>query len=273
MQEAAPYFREAGVGPSVVCIHSSASSSGQWRALMGRLRNRFHVIAVDLYGEGKSPVWPQDEPMHLDDELALLHPVFQAAGKHFHLIGHSFGGAVALKAALKCPDRLTSLIVFEPVLFSVLIADAPQSPAAREIIAVRDDTIHLVDEGNLNASAERFVDYWMGDGVWAATPELQRSTIAEAMRAVKQEWHAAFNEPTTINAFAGINLPTLLLTGTKSKPSARAIARLLMATLPRMQVEEIEGVGHMAPVTHPERVNPLIERFLEAVQPLKIDTT
>ena len=162
MQPQAPYFREAGTGTSVVCIHSSASSSGQWRPLMERLAHRFRVIAVDLYGSGKTAAWPQDQPMHLDNELALLSSVFQAAGDRFHLIGHSFGGAIALKAALENRDRLISLVVYEPVLFSVLMADAPQSAAAREILAVCDDTIRLVDEGNLNASAQRFVDYWMG---------------------------------------------------------------------------------------------------------------
>jgi pimeloyl-ACP methyl ester carboxylesterase len=267
MQPQAPYFREAGAGTAVVCIHSSASSSGQWRALMERLANRFRVIAVDLYGSGKTAAWPQNRPMYLDDELALLSSVFQAAGDHFHLIGHSFGGAIALKAALENPDRLISLVLYEPVLFSVLMADAPQSAAAREILAVRDDTIRLVDEGNLNASAQRFVDYWMGEGTWAATPEPRRPVLAAAMRAVKPEWHAAFYEPTPLSAFAAVNVPTLFLTGTKSKASARAVARLLTAVLPRVRVEEIEGVGHMAPLTHPDRVNPLIERFLEATQP------
>jgi hypothetical protein len=61
-------------------------------------------------------------------------------------------------------------------------------------------------------------------------------------------------------------VPTLLLAGTKSKASALAIARLVTAVLSRVRIEEIEGVGHMAPVTHPETVNPLIERFLEATQ-------
>ena len=70
MQPQTPHFREAGAGTSVVCIHSSASSSGQWRALMERLAHRFRVIAVDLYGSGKTAAWPQDQPMHLDDELA-----------------------------------------------------------------------------------------------------------------------------------------------------------------------------------------------------------
>jgi hypothetical protein len=45
---------------------------------------------------------------------------------------------------------------------------------------------------------------------------------------------------------------------------ALAVARLVTSVLPRVRIEEIEGVGHMAPVTHPDTVNPLIERFLEA---------
>jgi pimeloyl-ACP methyl ester carboxylesterase len=271
MQSQAPFFREAGTGTPVVCIHSSASSSGQWRPLMERLTHQFRVIAVDLYGSGKTAEWPHDQPMHLDDETALLGPVFQAAGGRFHLIGHSLGGAIALKAALTADDRLMSLVLYEPVLFSVLMADAPESDAAREIVAVREDTIRLIDEGNLNASAERFVDYWKGAGAWAAIPEPRRPAIAQAMRAVKPEWHAVFHEPTPLEAFAEIDVPTLFLTGTKSKASVKAVARLLTKVLPRVCVEEIEGVGHMAPVTHPERINPLIEKFLEATQPLAGD--
>jgi pimeloyl-ACP methyl ester carboxylesterase len=261
-----PYFRELGAGTPVVCIHSSASSSVQWRSLMERLAPRYRVIAVDLYGSGRTPAWPGDQRMRLDDQLALLEPVFRIAGDRFHLVGHSFGGAIALKAAFVDRSRVISLALYEPVLFSVLMADAPDSVAAREILAVRDDTIRLVDQGELDASAARFVDYWMGEGAWATTPESRKPVIAAAMRAVKPEWHAAFCEPTPLYAFAAIDAPTLLLTGAKSRESTRAIARLLRAVLPRVQAEDLSGVGHMAPVTHPERVSPLIERFLEAAQ-------
>lgn len=126
-----PQFRETGAGPAIVCLHSSASSSGQWRALTERLADRFKVIAADLYGCGKTPAWPSDHPMYLDDELERLSPAFRAAGDRFHLIGHSYGVAIALKAALKDPQRLISLVLYEPVLFSVLVTGAPQSPAAR----------------------------------------------------------------------------------------------------------------------------------------------
>lgn len=158
------YFREAGSGPAVVCLHCSASTSGQWRPLMDLLADRYHVIAPDLYGSGKTPLWPAERPMWLDDQIALLEPAFERAGDAFHLVGHSYGGAIALKAALRFATKLKSLVLYEPVLFSVLLADAPQSEAAREIMDVRDDTAHLGPE----AVAERFIDYWMGAGTWAA---------------------------------------------------------------------------------------------------------
>ena len=63
----------------------------------------------------------------------------------------------------------------------------------------------------------------------------------------------------------GMMVPVLYLVGSQSPASSRAVARLLTRTLPRVTAVEIEGVGHMAPVTHPERVNALIERHLERV--------
>jgi pimeloyl-ACP methyl ester carboxylesterase len=57
------------VSPAVVCIHSSASSGAQWRALTEQLAERYRVFTPDLYGCGKTP--------------------FDAAGERFHLVGHS----------------------------------------------------------------------------------------------------------------------------------------------------------------------------------------
>ncbi|MEX2170810.1 MAG: alpha/beta hydrolase [Pirellulales bacterium] len=266
MSQPVPYFRESGKGPSVVCIHCSGSSSSQWRSLMELLADRFRVLAVDLYGSGKTAAWAESRPMRLDDELALLQPVFEAAGARFHLVGHSFGGAIAMKAALSMGDRLSSLLIFEPVLFSLLLADAPESEAAREILAIRDDTVRLAAEGDMSGFAERFLDYWLGIGTWQSTPEARKPALVAAMPAVRHEWDAAFQEPTPLTSFAAINVPALMLTGTKSTAAARAVARLVTGILPGVRVEEIDGVSHMAPVTHPERINPIVERFLVATQ-------
>jgi pimeloyl-ACP methyl ester carboxylesterase len=261
------HYREVGSGPAVVCLHCSASTSGQWRPLMERLSareplsERFHVIAADLYGCGKSPAWPDERPMWIDDQIALLGAVFERAGERFHLVGHSYGGAIALKAALALKPRLASLVLYEPVLFALLLRDAPESAAAREIMAVRDDTMRLGDD----EGAQRFIDYWMGEGAWTATPESRRAALVSAVRAMRPEWNSAFSEPTPLEALRAIDVPTLLLTGTASTAAARAVARLVAGVLPRVRVQEIEGAGHMAPVTHPQRVNPLIEQWLTTI--------
>ena len=262
MEPARACFREAGRGAAVVCIHSSASSSSQWRPLMDRLAGRFRTLAADLYGSGKSPMWPAVRPLSLADEVALLDPVFATAGERFHLVGHSYGGAVALKAALAEPGRVESLVLFEPVLFSVLIAEDPAQSAAREIAAVRDDTVSALERGDPRASGARFVDYWMGAGTWAAMAEPRREALAGMMSTVKTEWNAAFGEPTPLSAFAELDVPVLYITGSESPASSRAVARLVTKTLPRVIAVELEGVGHMGPVTHPDRVNALIERHL-----------
>jgi pimeloyl-ACP methyl ester carboxylesterase len=225
---------------------------------MDLLADRFRVIAADLYGSGRSPAWPDDRPMWLDDQLALLEPVFERAGERFHLVGHSYGGAIALKAALKYGSHVRSLALYEPVLFALLLRSAPESEAAREIAAVRDDTMALAPA----AAAERFIDYWMGAGTWAATPVARRPVLLQSVQSVRPEWHSAFHEPTPLEAFGAITAPVLLMTGTASTAAARAVTALLVNKLSSIQVEELAGAGHMAPVTDPARVNPLIERFL-----------
>ena len=264
MERPPAYFREAGSGVAVVCLHSSGSSSGQWRPLMDRLADRFRVLAVDLYGYGKSPSWSGGAELSLADEVAQLGPVFRAAGERFHLIGHSYGGAVALVAALAHASRLRSLILFEPVLFALLMADDADQPAAREIAAVRDDTTAAVDRGDLAAAAERLIDYWGGAGTWARMPAARRLVIADAMPKSNDEWHAAFEEATPLSAFASLQVPALLMFGTESPASSRGVVRLLSHTLPQATTVAVPGVGHMGPVTHPERINGEIESYLEA---------
>jgi pimeloyl-ACP methyl ester carboxylesterase len=185
---------------------------------MDRLAGRFRTLAVDLYGSGKSPHWRADQPLTLADEVALLEPIFESIGDRFHLIGHSYGGAVALKAALAGPRRLRSLILFEPVLFGLLNA---HDPAQREITAVRDDTIAAVDRGDLDTAGARFVEYWTGAGAWAGMPDERRRLVANAMRKVKSEWHAAFEEPASLSAFGALDVPTLSLVG-RIPPRRRA---------------------------------------------------
>jgi len=120
----APFVREAGAGPGVVCLHANASTSGQWRGLMDRLATTFHVLAPDAYDAGRSPEWGSDRVIRLQDEVALIEPVLAAAGSPLRLVGHSYGGAIALMTALANPSSVRSLVLYEPTLFSLIDADS-----------------------------------------------------------------------------------------------------------------------------------------------------
>jgi pimeloyl-ACP methyl ester carboxylesterase len=94
-------------------------------------------------------------------------------------------------------------------------------------------------------------------------PAPRRDGIAGLMRSVQAEWGALFLEPTPLATFADLDVPVLYLTGSASPASVRGVARLLTKVLPRVTTVEVAGVGHMAPVTHPDRINALIERHLD----------
>ena len=264
MTTAVPYFREVGTGPGVVCLHSNASSSAQWHALMNSLAPTHHVLAPDLYGAGKSPDWHSDRVISLDDEAALIEPVLQRAGSPFVLVGHSHGAALALRFAEQDPGRVRALVLYEPTLFSLIEADGP---APNEADGIRDAVTaaaRALDAGDADAAAGHFIDYWTGPGGWAATPKARRPPIAASVRSVRRWAHALMTESTPLAAFGALRLPVLLMTGDRSTAAAHGVARRLTCVLPNVTRIEFPGLGHMGPIAHAQVVNAEIERFLRA---------
>lgn len=260
-----PFVRELGSGPAVVCLHSNASTSGQWRELMDRLAPAFRVLAPDSYGSGKSPEWRSDRVIRLRDEVDLIEPVLAEAGSPLTLVGHSYGAAVALIAALENPGRVRAMALYEPTLFALVDAQTPPpNPADGIRHAVAAAGVAL-DEGNPDAAAECFIDYWMGRGSWARTPAPRKPAIAASVVNVRRWAHALFTEPTPLEAFRGLDVPVLYMVGKRSPPSARGVARLLTAALPRVELLEFDDLGHMGPLTHAASVNEAIAGFLERV--------
>lgn len=256
------FCREAGSGTGVVCIHCNGSSSSQWRPLMDRLAPRHLVLAPDTHGAGRGPAWPTDRPLTLHDEVALLEPVFTRAGAPFALVGHSYGGAVALLAALQWPERLQALVLYEPALFALVDAAMPAPNAADGIRHTVTRATAALAAGNRSAAAEIFIDYWMGDGAWAAKPEAQRGAIETAVTHVQGWGRALFSQPTPLDAFQALEIPVLLMQGSETTPSARAVSTLLSRALPRLETLTFDGLGHMGPITHPVLVDAAIEEFL-----------
>ena len=258
-----PNIKTAGEGPTVVLLHSSGSSGRQWDMLVGALQSRFRLLTVDFHGHGSTPAWSGDRPLTLEDDAALVAPLLAAAPGGAHIVGHSYGGAVALRLAQKHPQLVNSVAVYEPVLFRLLFDYNARQPAAREVMlaAARIRTNLLV--GRIDRAAAHFVDYWSGAGTWDAMPLSRRQTVAARMPSIVPHFAALFSDTLRRSELARLPMPVLCLTGARTKASTRRIGELLRLAMPSATHEMLAALGHMGPVTHPGAVTARLAGWLD----------
>lgn len=250
-----------GSGTPVVMLHSALSSKLQWYRLIQRLSKRYLTIAVDLYGSGDSPYPPSPETFCLSDEVNLVESLLEKVipgNAQFHLVGHSYGGAVALRMAYKIPERVKSLALFEPVAFHLI----PPNETLYHEVRKRGETIKkMVEEGKLTEATEHFVDYWSGSGAFSRFSKDVQTILVEGVKKLPLNQKALIEEPLTLDEYRFIRTPVLLMAGLQSPPDSRHLVELLSVHLPNCRVQMVNG-GHMAPVNMSDPVNTLIESFI-----------
>lgn len=254
-----------GKGEPVILLHSSASSGRQWRHLKRAIGDRYRLLALDLCGYGETPLPLHPEGFRLEQEVTLVEQVMEHIEGPFHLVGHSYGGAVALKTALKLEHtgRIRSLYVHEPVLFSLLRLEGKQAEWD-EITSLCAGIGDHVDHGRNDEAAKLFIDYWSGPGTWDAIPEQRKPDYAAHSPKVVLDFTALFAASDPLSAYGDLKMPMRVTSGNTGPLPARRVAELLGRARGDGALRIIDGVGHMAPVTDPERVNPEIIAHLAA---------
>ena len=262
--EASNAVRESGRGAPVVLLHGSASSSGQWRALAERLEGRFRVLVPDLHGHGGSDPWAGPAAPTLGDEAAILAARAEREGEPVHLVGHSYGAAVALRFARRHPHRLRSLALIEPVAFHLLREGGPACDAMLAKVEGVAGAVARAAAGRGAASGmARFVDFWNGDGAWSRMPAERQAATARLAGPVAGHFAAALAETTPLEAYRAVEAPTLVACGTETPAPTRHIAETLIRTFPRLWALRVADAGHMLPLTHPEAVNGAVAAHLD----------
>jgi len=250
---------------TVVLLHSSACSGGQWRSFAEDYGQSFQMIAPDLHGYGATGTWSGTERLRLADEAAIVSALIERCDDPVHLVGHSYGGTVALKLAIEQPERFRSLTLIEPVAFHLLWNSDPRAVKFfEEVRVLADDVTGAVERGEHDAAMQRFVDYWNGKGAWAGMGERQQAAVLRAAPKVPMDFWAAITEPTLLEDYAAITQPTLILRGDRSPEPVQRIADLLASVLPRVQTKVLNGAGHMLPLTHRHVVNPIVAQHLQS---------
>jgi pimeloyl-ACP methyl ester carboxylesterase len=248
---------------AVLLLHCSGSSGAQWRSLKEKLGARYRVIAPDLIGYGTSAPWSGGGEFSLAQEAAAL-PAFD---EPVHLVGHSYGGGVALHIARTRPELLASLTLIEPSAFHLLRdGDEIDRAALREIGEVAAWAQAALLTGDYMRAFGRFVDYWSGPGAWTAMPAEKRGAFAPQLAKVALEFHALFTEPAGIDHVRGIVAPTLIVQGGCTALPSRCVVKRLRDALPGAAFRVVQGAGHMLPLTHRDAVNALVAAHLDTAR-------
>jgi pimeloyl-ACP methyl ester carboxylesterase len=256
-------FLRAGSGPRVILVHSSVAGARQWRTLMERLADQFELIAIRLHGYGRTEAWPDDREQRLEDQARLLEPfVPQDAAGEVSIVGHSYGGSVAMKAAQLHRGRVRRLVLIEPNPFYLLAQHGRLDAFAesRRLCGIVKDNGR---RGTWETAAREFADYWTGPGSWEAMPPDRRRKFAARLAPNFHEWDGVMNAKTPLSTWAN-ELPrdTTVISAADTARSIAEIVALMQEHVPHWRYVEIEHGGHMAALTHPHLVNPKVEAAL-----------
>jgi pimeloyl-ACP methyl ester carboxylesterase len=258
-------YSDAGAGTPVVLVHSSVSGNRQWNGLVQELEPHSRVLAPNLFGYGDTTAWQQDGSQTLADQANLVLRVAEQVPGRIRLVGHSFGGSVALKAAAMLGDRVSHLFLFEPNPF-YLLAQNGRADAYAEAMELRDFIKSYGAKGDWAAVAQRFVDYWLGDGAWAVTPEQRQLAYMRLLRPNYYEWDCMKSDAIAIENVAQLSAKAMLVYSAGARRPIREIAQLIEERCPNWSVATVAEGGHMAMLTHPHLVNPLVTKFLRDQQ-------
>jgi len=252
-------YLAVGDGSPVVFLHCTGGSGQQWDAFAEALHTNFQVIAPDLCGYGGTTHWTGAGTFNLGIEADLVDAVIDQVKRPVHLVGHSYGGAVALQLALRRPEHLISLTLIEPAAFHLLRdGDDEDERAVRQISEVATTIANGMSCGDYLGAMRRFVNYWGGDEAWHLLPKAQQSALAAKINKVTLDFWATLNDPTRLKDFSDLAVPTLIMTGGRSPFPARRICFHLARTLADVSARIIDDAGHMLPFTHRKDALPLI---------------
>lgn len=255
----------AGDGPLVVLLPPGASPASAWRRIMaGLVEAGFACVAINPSGYGETESFAGDRPMRLADEAAAALALLGAPAGDVHLVGHSYGGAVALHMALADPDRFASLTLLEPAAYPML-RQAGEHGLHDEVEAVNQTFIARVGEGERARALRDYIDYYnLGDGAWDALAEEAKTALlgrAETIAAALTAVHASDDRLADI---AHIAAPILVAAGAETDPVHAGLAAVIAKQANGAPPALIAEAGHMAAQTHPAAFAELLLAHISA---------
>jgi pimeloyl-ACP methyl ester carboxylesterase len=240
------YYSAIGEGEPLLFIHGFGLDSRMWEPQIEQLSQRHQVIIYDLRGFGKSSL-PKVEYSHTEDLHALLKHIGISKTK---VVGHSFGGGIAIQFTLQYPEIVTGLILIS----SSLSGYATENTTWEELR-------ELGRKGKVTEIKERLLVHPMVQQ-FKEKPELQ--DLVKRMLSDYSCWHFLNKDPirsergNSIKRLNQIKIPVSIVLGENDDKAQRDIVKIFDTKIPESTLYIIKDAGHMVNLEKPSRVNTII---------------
>lgn len=247
----APHVMTLGKGARrTLALHCTMGFGGAWKGFSNASPD-LTLVAPDMPSHGRSADW--------DFASSFADTVFQASldvmdDTPMDVIGHSFGAVIALRLAVMHPERVRSLTVIEPVIFSITQQDAPEVLAQHDIEAAPYQ--QALSDRDWEKAARIFNRMWSEKAPkWDDMPERNRAAMVRGVPVVGGQRAFLYDDAAGMLPRLGLlKMPVLVMRGAESHPSITAANNGLAARVSGSVQVAIPGAGHMAPITHPAEV-------------------
>ena len=258
------HYVEAGRGETVVLIHGLNASTFSFRHTIPELAQHYRVVALDLKGFGYS-ARPVEGDFSLTAQADLVAQVMAQLGiERAAVVGHSMGGAVAMRLALRSPERVTRL---------VLVASATDRELRRGLRSARFVRPFLPVAAFLILHRERFRRKWLETAVHDPahlTPEVREGHLRPSrMKGHLRALGALLTDRRLDEPLApeAIRQPTRILWGEDDRWLPPASGEELARTIPNARFDLVPGAGHLVLEEQPDYCNRALPAFLRSPAP------
>ncbi|MGP0090454.1 MAG: alpha/beta fold hydrolase [Xanthobacteraceae bacterium] len=250
-------YGQSGGGAPLVLVHGSPGEGRAWSRVTKHLQQSALVLTPDLPGYGGSDPLAPGTTQRTHAMAAAVGALIEDCAAPVWLCGHSYGGNVALHAALAQREEVRGLLLLEPVFMRALDL-AGEHDVLHETQAFFDSYTDRVAGGDSGA-VSMMIDFWFGSGAFPKLPPPVQAFLESAATKNAEDVTAAFAEAITTAQLASFDRPVVIACGDASPPVAPTIAAALAKLLPRAELRAIPGATHGMLDSHAEPVARLID--------------
>ena len=266
-------YSDAGAGDVIVGVHGAVSDKRVWDAYQEPLSDNHRFIGYSRRYYGTAPL-PEgehvyDASVHAEDLAAIIRNTGSAP---VHLISRSSGGYAAVITAVKYPELVRSLVMWEPFIGNDFVPSADFDEKSVELInSFRKGfgpAVKTAKAGDTKRAVELFIEhvYEMEEGSFGTLPENFQQVLYDNARTLPLLYSGKTTDKVTCDFVGQIKVPTLVLRGGETD-DGYALPHIKAAEcIPGSTLKVVDGVVHDGPGRKPDEITALALDFWRNLQ-------